>query len=108
MKQKICKVLFVIGLVLILLFASLNKVKSDEITDVDKKEQVENHVNEKDKEELESKEIALIVSDIDEYNITYKDSKEKIEELKSKISEVLSTSSIVRTVIVPFFHSYIY
>ena len=48
----------------------------------------------KDKEELESKEIALIVSDIDEYNITYKDSKEKIEELKSKISEVLSTSSI--------------
>ncbi len=48
----------------------------------------------KDKEELESKEIALIVSDIDEYNVTYKDSKEKIEELKSKISEVLSTSSI--------------
>ena len=48
----------------------------------------------KDKEELESKEIALIVSDIDEFNITYKDSKEKIEELKSKISEVLSTSSI--------------
>ena len=48
----------------------------------------------KDKEELESKEIALIVSDIDEFNITYKDSKEKIEELKIKISELLSSSSI--------------
>ena len=47
----------------------------------------------KNKEELESKEVALIVSDIDEYNYTYKDSKEKIEELKSKISEVLSNSS---------------
>ena len=47
----------------------------------------------KNKEELESKEVALIVSDIDEYNYTYKDSKEKIEELKSKISEILSNSS---------------
>ena len=47
----------------------------------------------KNKEELKSKEIALIVSDIDEYNYTYKDAKEKIDNLKEKISLVLGTSS---------------
>ena len=48
----------------------------------------------KNKEELENVEIALVVSDIDEYNDTYKNSKEKIDELKSKISSILSSSSI--------------
>ena len=47
----------------------------------------------KNKDELQEKEIALIISDIDEYNYTYKESKEKIDELKEKISKLLSTSS---------------
>lgn len=47
----------------------------------------------KNKEQLENIEVALVVSDIDEYNFTYKEAKEKIEELKSKISKILSTSS---------------
>ena len=47
----------------------------------------------KNKEELENIEVALVVSDIDEYNYTYKEDKERIEELKEKISKVLSTSS---------------
>ena len=47
----------------------------------------------KNKEELESREVALIVSDIDEFNYTYKNAKEKIDELKSKISELLTNSS---------------
>ncbi len=48
----------------------------------------------KNKEELQEKEIALVVSDIDEFNTTYKDSKNRIDELKEKISSILSTSSI--------------
>ena len=45
------------------------------------------------KKELESIEVALVVNDIDNYNFTYKESKNKIEELKSLISEVLSKTS---------------
>ena len=48
----------------------------------------------KNKEELENIEVALVVSDIDEYNFIYKEAKEKIDELKDKISNILSTSSI--------------
>ncbi|MBQ3475531.1 MAG: AAA family ATPase [Bacilli bacterium] len=47
----------------------------------------------KDKEELESIEVALIVNDIDEYNYTYQDAKNKIDELNKEISRVLGTTS---------------
>lgn len=49
MKQKICKVLFVLGLVLVLLFASLNTVKSDE--NIDTTKQIHEEENTKEKEE---------------------------------------------------------
>ena len=48
----------------------------------------------KNKDELQNIEIALVVSDIDEYNFVYKEAKEKIENLKDKISKLLSSSSI--------------
>ena len=47
----------------------------------------------KDKEELENIEVALVINDIDKYNFVYKESKEKIEELQLKISEMLSKTS---------------
>ena len=47
----------------------------------------------KDKEELENIEVALVVNDIDKYNYVYKESKEKIEELQLKITEILSKTS---------------
>ena len=47
----------------------------------------------KDKEELENIEVALVINDIDKYNFVYKESKEKIEELQLKISEILSKTS---------------
>ena len=47
----------------------------------------------KDKAELEENEIALVVHDIDEYNVTYKEAKSKIEELNDKITEILSKTS---------------
>ena len=47
----------------------------------------------KDKEELENIEVALIVNDIDEYNFTYQDAKNKIDELNKEISKVLGTTS---------------
>ena len=45
------------------------------------------------KEKLENIEVALVVNDIDNYNFTYKEAKEKIEELKLNISSLLSKSS---------------
>ena len=53
----------------------------------------------KDKELLEENEIALVVKDIDEYNVTYKDAKAKIEELNDKITEILSKTSTNQAVI---------
>ena len=53
----------------------------------------------KDKEQLEENEIALVVHDIDEYNVTYKEAKSKIEELNDKITEILSKTSTNQAVI---------
>ena len=53
----------------------------------------------KDKELLEENEIALVVRDIDEYNVTYKEAKSKIEELNDKITEILSKTSTNQAVI---------
>jgi len=53
----------------------------------------------KDKAELEENEIALVVHDIDEYNVTYKEAKSKIEELNDKITEILSKTSTNQAVI---------
>ena len=47
----------------------------------------------KDKKELESNEIALVVRDIDEYNNEYKEAKKQIEILNDKIAETLSKTS---------------
>ena len=47
----------------------------------------------KDKRELEDNEIALIVHDIDEYNLTYKEAKKEIDVLNDKITEILSKTS---------------
>ena len=47
----------------------------------------------KDKRELEDNEIALIVHDIDEYNVTYKEAKKEIDVLNDKITEILSKTS---------------
>ena len=47
----------------------------------------------KDKKELEENEIALIVHDIDNYNLTYKEAKKEIEVLNDKITEILSKTS---------------
>lgn len=46
-----------------------------------------------DKKKLEENEIALIVSDIDEYNETYREAKKEIEILNDKITEILSKTS---------------
>jgi len=48
---------------------------------------------------LEENEIALVVHDIDEYNVTYKEAKNKIEELNDKINEILSKTSTNQAVI---------
>ena len=47
----------------------------------------------RDKKELESNEIALVVRDIDEYNSVYKEAKNQIEILNDKIAEILSKTS---------------
>ena len=53
----------------------------------------------KDKAELEENEIALVVHDIDEYNVTYKEAKSKIETLNDQITEILSKTSTNQAVI---------
>ena len=47
-----------------------------------------------DKKELEQVEVALIVNDIDKFNIEYKEAKDNIVKLNDKISELLSSSSL--------------
>ena len=47
----------------------------------------------KDKKQLEENEIALIVHDIDDYNLTYQEAKKEIEVLNDKITEILSKTS---------------
>ena len=47
-----------------------------------------------DKKQLEQVEVALIVNDIDKYNIEYKEAKDNIVTLNDKISALLSSSSL--------------
>ena len=77
-----------------------NIVRIDDIIDENKerleplREQSEKaKIYVKNKEELENIEVALIVSDIDNYNYTYQESKTRIEELNDEISKLLGATS---------------